>query len=232
MLGGIEVTSYEENGERIEVRAQMEEDDRADMRWVELIQSRASDRSLIDFANVADLRFASGPAQIERQSRSRKIGIFANTKPGVALGTATEELDRIVAEVGLPEGYSGLYLGQARRMQDSTDAIIFAFVLALVSLYMILASLFNSFVQPLIVMVTAPLSFIGAFSMLYFFNQPCAHGACHEEWHPACRPCKSVPRGRESVEGRGVECRPSATTASTNDCFVHCLGHGACGVSE
>ena len=172
MLGGIEVTSYEENGERIEVRAQMEEDDRADMRWVELIQSRASDRSLIDFANVADLRFASGPAQIERQSRSRKIGIFANTKPGVALGTATEELDRIVAEVGLPEGYSGLYLGQARRMQDSTDAIIFAFVLALVSLYMILASLFNSFVQPLIVMVTAPLSFIGAFSMLYFFNQP------------------------------------------------------------
>ena len=57
-------------------------------------------------------------------------------------------------------------------MQDSTDAIIFAFVLALVSLYMILASLFNSFVQPLIVMVTAPLSFIGAFSMLYFFNQP------------------------------------------------------------
>ena len=109
---------------------------------------------------------------IERQSRSRKIGIFANTQPGIALGTATEELDRIIAEVGLPEGYSGLFLGQAKRMLDSTDAIIFSFVLALVSLYMILASLFNSFVQPLIVMVTAPLSFIGAFTMLYFFNQP------------------------------------------------------------
>ncbi|MFT6056803.1 efflux RND transporter permease subunit [Zhongshania sp. BJYM1] len=172
MLGGMDVTSYEENGERIEVRAQMEEGDRADMRWVELIQSRASDKSLIDLANVANLRFASGPAQIERQSRSRKIGIFANTQPGVALGTATQELDRIIADVGLPEGYSGLYLGHARRMQDSTDAIIFAFALALLSLYMILASLFNSFVQPLIVMVTAPLSFIGAFTMLYFFNQP------------------------------------------------------------
>ena len=172
MLGGMEVASYEENGERIEVRAQMEEDDRADIRWIEFIQTRASDRSLIDLANVADLRFASGPAQIERQSRSRKIGIFANTQPGVALGTATAQLDRIVAEIGLPEGYSGIYLGQARRMQDSTDAIIFAFALALLSLYMILASLFNSFVQPLIVMVTAPLSFIGAFAMLYFFNQP------------------------------------------------------------
>ena len=140
MLGGMEVASYEENGERIEVRAQMEEDDRADIRWIEFIQTRASDRSLIDLANVADLRFASGPAQIERQSRSRKIGIFANTQPGVALGTATAQLDRIVAEIGLPEGYSGIYLGQARRMQDSTDAIIFAFAWSGVKLFLKLLS--------------------------------------------------------------------------------------------
>lgn len=171
MLGGADVASLEENGERIQVRAQMEEYGRDDLRWVELIQSRASGGELVDLANVADFRFASTPAQIERQSRSRRIAVFANTKPNVALGTAMAELDGIVAEVGLPDGFSGVYLGSAQRMQDSTAAIAFAFGLALLSLYMILASQFNSFVQPLVVMITAPLSFVGAFTMLYIFNQ-------------------------------------------------------------
>lgn len=63
------------------------------------------------------------------------------------------------------------YEGSVRRMNESISAIIFAFGLAMVALYIVLASQFNSFVQPIVIMLTAPLSFSGAFAMLYFGGQ-------------------------------------------------------------
>jgi HAE1 family hydrophobic/amphiphilic exporter-1 len=109
-----------------------------------------------------------GPSEIDRRNRARNITIFGNTPPGVALGTATDRMNQILKEVALPAGYGGEFIGQAERMKESAQAIGFAFILALVALYMILASQFNSFSQPIIIMLTAPLSFFGAFAALYF----------------------------------------------------------------
>jgi len=71
-----------------------------------------------------------------------------------------------VNEVGLPLGYRGSHEGTAKRMKDTAAAVVFAFMLALVALYMILASQFNSFLQPAVIMLSAPLSFVGAFAAL------------------------------------------------------------------
>jgi HAE1 family hydrophobic/amphiphilic exporter-1 len=84
----------------------------------------------------------------------------------VALGAAADRLDQIVAEVGLPPGYRGTHRGQTERMKDSANSVKFAFGMALAALYMILASQFNSFTQPAVIMLTAPLSFAGAFAAL------------------------------------------------------------------
>ena len=110
---------------------------------------------------------AGGPSEIDRRNRARNITILGNTPPGVALGTATDRMAQVLKAVDLPADYGGEFIGQAERMKESANAIGFAFILAIIALYMILASQFNSFSQPAIIMLTAPLSFFGAFAALY-----------------------------------------------------------------
>ena len=171
LVGGVDVATFEEFGQRYDVRVRLEEDQRHELHQLELIQVRASDNELIDLANLADFNVEAGPAQIDRSNRSRKISIFANTGPGVAMGDATAEFERIIASARVPDNYSVTAEGRAKRMKETGQAIAFAFMLALVALYMILASQFNSFTQPMIIMLTAPLSFVGAFIAIYLAGE-------------------------------------------------------------
>jgi HAE1 family hydrophobic/amphiphilic exporter-1 len=172
LIGGVKIATYEEFGSRYDVRVRLEEEQRDDLAELGLIQIRALDGRLADLENVAALRVSSGPVQIDRENRSRQIKVFANTRPGVSLGPAADRVDAIVAEVGLPAGYEGRHRGPVDRMKATTQAIRFAFMIALIALYMILASQFNSFVQPAVIMLCAPLSFFGAFAALSISDLP------------------------------------------------------------
>lgn len=172
LIGGVEVATFEDEGRRYDVRVRLEESQRDDLEEVGRIQVRPISGPPVDLASLATVRISSGPAQIERENRGRKVSFFANTPEGVALGTAADRLDEIVREVGLPAGYAGNHAGAAQRMKDSTEAVRFAFLLALVALYMILASQFNSYSQPAVIMLSAPLSFVGAFAALYATGTP------------------------------------------------------------
>ena len=135
---------------------------------IERIQVRSVSGRLVDLISVGELKISRAPARIDRRDRARNVKVFANTGSGVALGTAVDRLDEIVSQVGLPIGYQGKHEGTAKRMQETAAAVVFAFMLALLALYMILASQFNSFVQPAVIMLSAPLSFVGAFAALSF----------------------------------------------------------------
>ncbi len=171
MIGGVDVASYEEGGLRYDVRLRLEENKRNDLAKLEQIQIRAANGGLVDLPNVAEIKVASGPAQINRKDRMRAIDIYASSATGVALSESTARVDEIIAETGMPEGYLGSHEGKSKRMADSNKAVGFAFMVALVALYMVLASQFNSFTQPLVIMLTAPLSFLGAFVALYITGQ-------------------------------------------------------------
>lgn len=171
VIGGVKAGTYEESGRRYDVRVRLEEAQRQNRDQLELIQVRAQSGRLVDLASVASFQFATGPAQIDRQDRARKISILANAASGVALGEATEALETILAGDPPPSNMRISFEGSVRRMKESLSAITFAFGLAMVALYIVLASQFNSFVQPIIIMLTAPLSFSGAFAMLYFGGQ-------------------------------------------------------------
>jgi HAE1 family hydrophobic/amphiphilic exporter-1 len=166
LVGGLDVASFQDEGRRYDVRLRLEEAQRDDLAELGQIQVRAAGGALVDLQSIAALSVASGPAQIERDARARRVTLYANNPEGVALGAAADRLDEIVAEVGLPPGYHGRHSGQAERMRDSADAVKFAFAMALLALYMILASQFNSLTQPAVIMLTAPLSFAGAFAAL------------------------------------------------------------------
>ena len=171
MIGGVDAGTFESGGKRYDVRVRLDEPLRQDLNQLEQIQVRSVDGVLIDLASLATLSFATGPAQIDRQDRARKISILANTSLNVALGTSMEVLDELIELYPLPEGMTATFEGQARRLGETATAISFAFATALIALYMLLASQFNRFGQPLVIMLTAPLSFSGAFAALYYANQ-------------------------------------------------------------
>jgi len=171
LVGGIDVATYEEDGLRYDVRMRLEESQRDDLAKLEQIQVRAAGGVLVDLPNVADLKVNTSPAQINRKDRMRAIDIYGSSAPGFPLSATTDKVDQIIKEVGLPEGYFGSHEGKSRRMRDSSEAIKFAFSIAIVALYMVLGSQFNSFTQPFVIMLTAPLSFLGAFVALYISGE-------------------------------------------------------------
>ena len=108
---------------------------------------------------------------IDRQDRARKVSVLANSATGVSLGAAVEAMDAIIAANPPPPGIELVVEGQARRMAETAIAIGFAFLLALIALYIVLASQFDRFGQPFLIMLTAPLSFSGAFVAMLIGGQ-------------------------------------------------------------
>ncbi|MEP5764261.1 MAG: efflux RND transporter permease subunit [Halieaceae bacterium] len=169
-MGGLDVSSYEEFGNRFDIRLRYAENYRDQISKFDLIQLRAADGALIDFRNVAEVNVTSGPAQIDRYNRARKIELSGNAPPGYASGDLMDKMDEIIDGMDIAAGYEASYLGTSEQVSEIAEAMLFAFMLSLVTLYMILASQFNSYTQPIVIMLTAPLSFAGAFSLLALTN--------------------------------------------------------------
>jgi HAE1 family hydrophobic/amphiphilic exporter-1 len=169
-MGGKDVASYEEHGDRYDIRLRYDKEYRDHIGTFDLIQFRSSDGSLVDFRSIADVSITDGPVQIDRYNRARKISVSGNAPAGIATGELLEEMDKILANMDLEPAYHTTYLGASEQVREIANSLLFAFMLALLILYMILASQFESFVQPIAIMLTAPLSFVGAFTFLALTN--------------------------------------------------------------
>lgn len=163
LIGGVEVSKFKAEGDRYDVSIRLSEPFRNRPRDVELLTVRAASGQLVNLRNVAYVRSESGPVQIDRFNRTRQITILANLeRDKKVLGEAVSELTHLVHEVGLPPGYTVGLEGQADAMKESFGYLFFALGLAVVAVYMLLASQFESFVHPLTIMLALPLAVIGA----------------------------------------------------------------------
>jgi len=167
MIGGADVGTFEAGGRRYDVRARLRADHRDEPGDLQLMQFRGAAGDLLDAGVLLTFETGTGPSQIDRVDRGRKISLFANPAGGVSLGTASDAFAQVMLETPLPDGMTLIVEGEARRLAETVEAISFAFILAIIALYMVLAVQFDSFGQPVIVMLTAPLCFSGAFAGLY-----------------------------------------------------------------
>lgn len=167
MIGGSDVGTFEAGGRRYDVRARLRADHRDEPGDLQLMQFRGASGDLLDAGVLLTFETGTGPSQIDRVDRGRKISLFANPAGGVSLGTASDAFAQEMLETPLPDGMTLIVEGEARRLTETVEAISFAFILAIIALYMVLAVQFDSFGQPIIVMLTAPLCFSGAFAGLY-----------------------------------------------------------------
>ena len=167
LIGGeVDVTKYkdEKKGRRYDVRARLDPEDRMNPEDVGKLYVRSRDGRLVELSNVIRVIEGGGPSVINRVDRQRAITVYANLekKP---MGQAMAELDAITAGV-LPPDFTASYKGQANVMQESFQYLLFAIILGVVLAYMVLASQFESFIHPFTVLLSMPLSFVGAFGAL------------------------------------------------------------------
>jgi HAE1 family hydrophobic/amphiphilic exporter-1 len=168
LIGGeLDVTKFkdEARGRRYDVRARLWAEGRTNPEDVGRLYVRSKDGRLVELANIVKIQEGGGPSVINRVDRQRAITLFANLE-GKPLGQAKNELDGLVAKV-LPFEYSGRYKGMADTMGESFEFLMFALVLGIIMAYMVLAAQFDSFLQPVIILLSMPFSFIGAFGALY-----------------------------------------------------------------
>jgi HAE1 family hydrophobic/amphiphilic exporter-1 len=164
LFAGVKATTFEEGGERYDVRVQLRPEDRDDLQKLDLVRVRGSG-GLVPLRNLVTPRIGSGPVQVDRENRSRVINVNANLA-GKPASVADAEMTRFARELDISGEYEFQPIGPSQRLRETTQAIRFAFLLALIAIYMILAAQFDSFLHPFTIMLSAPLSFIGAFLAL------------------------------------------------------------------
>jgi HAE1 family hydrophobic/amphiphilic exporter-1 len=134
------------------------------------VRVRAAGGELVPLRNLVTPRIGSGPVQIDRENRTRVITVYGNLV-GKAAAEADREIEGFARELRIGGEYEFRAEGPSQRLRETGAAIRFAFVLALVAIYMILAAQFDSFVHPLTIMLSAPLSFVGAFAAIRITGQ-------------------------------------------------------------
>ncbi|MCP3983346.1 MAG: efflux RND transporter permease subunit [bacterium] len=161
LLAGEKVGSFEDGGNRYDVRVQVLPEYRDDPSKLDLIRVRSLRGELVPLAGAANLRMEEGAVEVLRSGRKRKIEVRANTSTTASLGEGMAVVEEWATDLGIERPYSLKRDGQADSMAKALRDIVFGMGLAMLSIYMILASLFNSLTQPLVIMLSAPLSFIG-----------------------------------------------------------------------
>jgi HAE1 family hydrophobic/amphiphilic exporter-1 len=169
LVGGIEVASFKEGGKSYEVRLRLLAEQRQLPGDVQRIFLRGSGGELLDVSGFISLEEGVGPSVINRLDRQRSATVYATLEGGKLLGDAIPEV-RAMADALLPEGYVTKFSGSAETLGETGKYVLFAFLLATVLTYMVLAAQFESFTQPMAIMMGLPLSFIGAFGLLYLLG--------------------------------------------------------------
>lgn len=171
LIGGDDVSKFRAEGDRYDISVRLQERFRNRVEDIQQLTVRNSRGELVPLQNVTRIREQAGPVQINRFSRARQITVLANLGKGKVLGEATLELRDVVKELNLPPGYSVEFVGQAQTMAESFGYLLFSLFLAVIVVYMVLASQFESFIHPFTIMLSLPLSVIGALGALVATGQ-------------------------------------------------------------
>ncbi len=158
------------NGKQYEVIGQVDRINRDEPLDLKAFYLRNRDGDLIQLDNVVNITETANPPSIYHFNRFKSATVSAGLAPGKALGDGIKEMDRI-SKLVLDDTFTKSLSGSSRDFQESSSNTLFAFVLALVLIYLVLAAQFESFVDPFIIMITVPLALAGAVLSLYAFGQ-------------------------------------------------------------
>ena len=170
--GEYPVGYYKERGKEYDITVRVPDGDRRVLEDIKRLQVKNAKGELMFLEGLVKIEETMTPSTITRFNRQRSMSVYAspNTNAGVSLG----DIFAVVLDPSnkwLAEGASYKLQGEAENMQETIEAFVVAILTAIVLIYLILAALYESFLQPLIIMITLPLSFSGAFIALFLTNE-------------------------------------------------------------
>jgi HAE1 family hydrophobic/amphiphilic exporter-1 len=166
MTGGIDMAKYNDypgDGERYDIRVKAKDGEFQQQADLSKIYLRNRQGQLVRLDSVARFRETLGPAVIGRFDLQYSATFYAT--PTISLGAAIEKVRE--ASASMPLGYRVAFIGEAEQLEKTSAATAFTFVLALILLFMVLASQFNSFLQPFYIMLAVPLGIVGGIATLW-----------------------------------------------------------------
>lgn len=169
-LSGQRFSYFFMNGKQYQVIGQFEVSDRKDPLDLSSVYVRNDKNELIQLDNLVTAKEESSPPQLYRNNRFTAATVSAALAPGKSIGDGIAAMDRIAEKV-LDESFSTDLGGESRDFKESSSNTLFAFGLALLLVYLILSAQFESFIDPIIIILTVPMAVAGAFLSLWLFGQ-------------------------------------------------------------
>jgi HAE1 family hydrophobic/amphiphilic exporter-1 len=170
LVEGSTVATYRGAGAEADIRVQLREEDRRKLDQILELQV-PTPRGFVSFRQIAHLEEADGPTEINRLDRQHAVIIGADTT-GRPQADVVNEITQILQSTPLPAGVTWKFTGEQKLQSESFGAMGMAMLLAVVFVYMVLASQFGSFIQPLVIMLALPLAAIGGLLALLAFSKP------------------------------------------------------------
>ncbi len=171
LIDGDLASKFRQGEKLIDIRVRATEDLRFNLDKIREAYLPTMRGGSITLDQVAQLKIVNGPTQIRRTDRIRRISISANVLKGRAMNEIKSKADAALAAVRFPGDVNYEYSGQVEMIGQMFGSLTLALVLAIIFVYMILASQFGSFVQPFVIMLALPLSIIGAVLGLLLANK-------------------------------------------------------------
>ena len=166
LLGAQEITNFNRGNRQYEVVVQADKDFRSTPDSIREIQVRTRSDRLVPLSNLVSIETTTTPPEIGHYNRFRAATIEGSAAPGTSLGEALAALENLAAEVVPPE-MSIDFAGQSLEFKEAGQSTSFIFLLALAFIFLVLAAQFESFLDPIVILLAVPLSLLGAFTALF-----------------------------------------------------------------
>jgi hydrophobe/amphiphile efflux-1 (HAE1) family protein len=171
LVGGLKISRYEESGREYDIFLRADESFRSSQQALAMLAVPSSRGGTVPLLDVVDLKSDESPSKIDRLARQRQVTFFANSAPGVGANEVGTALEKIVAEMHLPGEYRFAPFGQSKEIKRTGGAFAMAFGMAFIFMYLILAAQFESWLHPITILLSLPLTVPFALVSLLIFKQ-------------------------------------------------------------
>jgi HAE1 family hydrophobic/amphiphilic exporter-1 len=171
VVGGVQVSTYNENGEQYEVFARAQGDYRTTTDNIKRVTVNSNKLGAITLDNVLSFTEATGPSRIDRYNRQKQVTLSANLEKGYSQAAVISALDAEVKKLNMPAGYTASATGQSKELGRAGKNFVLAFGLSFIFMYLVLAAQFESWLHPITILISLPLTVPFALLAIIIFQQ-------------------------------------------------------------
>jgi HAE1 family hydrophobic/amphiphilic exporter-1 len=171
LVAGDQVTTFNDGGEQYEVHLRAEEDNRSSQDAIAGLPVPSSRLGIVSLDNIAEFARGDSPASISRMGRQRQVTLTANMLPGTSQGAAQQAIADAAKELNFGPEYRADFVGRSRELNRTATAFLTAIALSFAFMYLILAAQFESWLHPVTILLSLPLTLPFALLSLILFQQ-------------------------------------------------------------